>query len=61
MEDDLSRWVDPEFEGQGKTQDLMILVFKSGQFDLRDSKQLLVTRQVLAVKALQTEASHWSK
>ena len=36
-------------------------MFKPGQFVLGESEELLVTRQVMAVKALQTEESSWSK
>ena len=56
-----SRRVDPELDGEGEKQDLTIQMFKSGQFDLGESEQLLVTRQVMPVKALQTEESSWWK
>jgi len=59
--DALSHWVDPELEGEGEKQDLIIQMFKPGQFDLRESEELLVTPQVMAVKALQMEESSWSK
>jgi len=59
--DALSRRVDPELEGQGQKQDLTIQMFKLGQFNLDESEELLVTRQLMAVKALQTEESSWSK
>jgi len=32
--DALSRWVDPELEGEGEKQDPRIQMFKPGQFDL---------------------------
>jgi len=49
--------VDPELEGEGEKQDLMIQMFKPGQFDLVESEELLVTHQVMALKALQSEES----
>jgi len=52
---------DPELEGEGEKQDLTIQMFKPGQFDLGESKELLVIRKVMAVKALETEESSWSK
>jgi len=58
--DTLSRRVDPELEGEGEKQDLTIQMFKLGQFDLGESEELLVTRQVMALKTLQTEESSWS-
>ena len=59
--DALTCLVDPKLEGEGEKQDLTIQVFKPGQFDLVESEELLVTRQVMAVRALQTEVSSWSK
>jgi len=59
--DAISHWVDPELEGEGEKQDLTIQIFKPGQFDLGESEELLVTRQVMAVKALQTEEFCWSR
>jgi len=44
-----SRRVDPELDGEGEKQDLTIQMFKPGQFDLEESEELLVTRQVMAV------------
>jgi len=51
--------VDPELEGEGEKRDLTIQMFKPGQFDLRESKELLGIRQLMVVKALQTEDSSW--
>jgi len=59
--DALSRRVDPELEGEGEKQDLTIRIFKPGQLDLGTSEETLVTCQIMAVKALQTEESKWSK
>ena len=56
---DLSCRVDPELEGEGEKRDLTIQMFKPGQFDLRESKELLGIRQLMVVKALQTEDSSW--
>jgi len=50
--DTLSCRVDPELEGKGEKQHLMIQMFKPSQFDLGESAELLVTRQVIAEKAL---------
>ena len=36
-------------------------MFKPGQLDLGESEELLVTCQVMDMKALQTEESNWSK
>jgi len=49
--------VDLELKGEGEKQDLTIQMFKPGQFDLGENEELLVTRQIMAVKALQTEES----
>jgi len=59
--DALLRRVDPELEGEGEKQDLTIRMFKPGQLDLGTSEETLVTRQIMAVKASQTEESKWSK
>jgi len=59
--DALSRRVDPELEGEGEKQDLTIRMFKPGQLDLGTGEETLVTRQIMAVKASQTEESKWSK
>jgi hypothetical protein len=59
--DALSRRVDPELEGEGEKQDLTIRMFKPGQFNLGEREEVLVTRHIMAVKALQTEESSWSK
>jgi len=59
--DSLSRRVDPELEGEGEKQDLMIWMFKPGQFQLGENKEALLTRHVMAVKASQVEESSWSK
>jgi len=52
-----SRRVDPEFEGKGEKQDFTIRVFKSGQFQLANNVEALLTRHVMAVKASQAEES----
>ena len=49
--------MDLELKGEGEKQDLTIQMFKPGQFDLGENEELLVTRQIMAVKALQTEES----
>jgi len=59
--DGLSRRVDPELEGEGEKQDLTIQIFKPSQFDLGESEELLLMRQVMGVKALQIVESSWSK
>jgi len=59
--DALSRPVDPELEGEGEKQDLTIRMFKPGQLDLGTGEETLVMRQIMAVKASQTEESKWSK
>jgi len=59
--DALSRQVDPELEGEGEKQDLTIHMFKPGQLDLGTGEETLLTRQIMAVKASQTEESKWSK
>jgi len=57
----LSRRVDPELEEEREKQDLTIRMFKSGQLDLGTSEETLVTYQIMAEKASQTEESKWSK
>jgi len=47
----LSRRVDPQLEGEGEKQDLMIRMFKPGQFQLGENEEALLTRHVIAVKA----------
>jgi len=59
--DVLSRRVDPELEGEGEKQDLTILMFKPGQFQLRENEEALLTRHVMAGKGSQVEESSWSK
>jgi len=59
--DALSRRVDPELEGQREKQDLTIRMFKPGQLDLGTGEETLVTCQIMAVKASQTEESKWSE
>jgi len=55
--DALLCWVDPELEGEGEKQDLTIRIFKPGQLSLGTGTETLLTRQIIAVKALQTEES----
>jgi len=43
--------VDPELEGEGEKQDLMIRMVKPGQFQLGENEEALITRHVMAVKA----------
>ena len=57
----LSCRVDPKLVGEGEKQDITIQMFKPGQFDLGESEELLVTRQIMSVKALKNEKSSWSK
>jgi len=59
--DALSRRVDPELEGEGEMQALTIGMFKPGQLDLGTGEETLVMRQIMAVKASQTEESKWLK
>jgi len=59
--DALSRRVDPELEGEGEKQDLTIPIFKPGQLDLGTDEEILVTRQIIAVKSSQMEESKGSK
>jgi len=59
--DALSHQVDPELEREGEKQDLTIRMFKPGQLDLGTGEETLVTRQIMAVKASQTEESKWLK
>jgi len=59
--DALSHRVDPELEGEREKQDLMIHMFKPGPLNLGTGEETLVTRQIMAVKASQTEESKWSK
>ena len=59
--DTLSRWVDPELEGEGEKQDLTIRMFEPGQFQLGENEEALLARHVMAVKASQVEESSWSK
>ena len=47
--------MDPELEEKWEKQDLTIQMFKPGQFDLEDSKGLLVMDQIMPVKTLQSE------
>jgi len=59
--DALSHRLDPELEGEGDKHDLMIRMFKPGQFQLGENEEALLTRHVNAVKASQVEESSWSK
>jgi len=59
--DALSGRVDPQFEGEGEKQDLMIHIFKPGQFQFGEKEEVLLTRYVIVVKASQVEESSWSK
>jgi len=59
--DTLSYQVDAELEGEGEKQDLTIRTFKPGQLDLGTGEVTLVTRQIMGVKASQTEESKWLK
>jgi len=49
--------VDPELEGKWEKQDLTIHIFKAGQLDLGTGEETLVMRQIIPVKALQTQES----
>ena len=49
----LSLQVDPKLEGKREKQDQMIGIFKSGQFQLGENEEALLTRHVIAVKASQ--------
>jgi len=59
--DALSRGVDPEHETEGAMQDLKIRMFKSGQFQLGENEEALLTHHVMAVNASQVEESSWLK
>jgi len=59
--DALSCRGDPELEGEGEKQDLTIRMFRPGQLDIGTGEETLVIRQIIAVKASQTEDSNWSK
>jgi len=59
--DALSRLVDPKLEGEWEKQDLTIRMFKPAQFHLGENEEALLTRNIMAVKALQLEESSWSK
>jgi hypothetical protein len=59
--DALSRRTDPELEGGSENPNLSIRMFKPGQLILEPGTEEIVTRQVMAVKALQTEESPWAK
>jgi len=48
--DTLSRLVYPEMEGEGEKQDLMILMFKPGQFQLGENEEALLSCHVMVVK-----------
>jgi len=55
--DALSCQVDPELEGKGEKQELMIRIFKQGQFQLGENEESLLTRFFMVVKASQVEES----
>jgi len=57
----LSYRVDPELEGEGEKQDLTIRMFKPGHLDLETGQEILVTCQIMVVKASHMEESKWSK
>ena len=57
--DTLLHQVDPKLTREGQKQDFITQVFKPSQFDLGDSNELLVTRQVMDAKLLQTKKSSW--
>jgi len=59
--DALSRRVDPEREGEGDKQDLMIRILKPGQFQVGENEEALLTHHVMAVKPSQVAESSWSK
>jgi len=59
--DALSRWVDPELEGEGEKQDLTIRMFKLWQFQLDENKEALLTPHFMAVKASKVEEPSWLK
>jgi len=59
--DALSRQVDPELEGEEQKQDLMIRMFKPGQFQLGENEKALLTCHVMAVKDSQVQESSWFK
>jgi len=55
--DTLLHRVDLKLEEEGEKQDLTIRMFKPGQLDLATSEVILVTHQIMIVKASQTAES----